>query len=520
MCVKVSIYTQVYNTEKYLKQCISSVLNQSFSDFEYIVVDNGCTDGSSEILRRFAEQDKRINLIRHEENKCRFWHKAICANARGEFITIIDSDDWWEPDFLERMLFFLEENNLDLAVTGTVNYFEETGTSRLMRKLEQPLILSQEQFARHYPQLWTFPSTNWGSLMRLELYKKINFDAVISRTPAYGGDTAVMLEYIKQCRRIGIDDSALYHYRIRPTSVSYEYNPKRFDSNVGYYEMIREFLEMHNTFDAHKKEWIKRVHLSSMLATLRLLKNAAISQSEKLNECIRIALHPLTQEVLRVECDSKAQWIALVKAILIGLADMQDLDADTKEKLQQVLQILYPQCGVLLSFEIFALCQRDSAMFAALEQDDPAQLRECILSLIEQRKYTKQYDLGAMMAALIPEGTLLSGIQDARFFRTYADLCRHILAEEYVEALDMITDWLMEGQALYNAETVLRLYLMLAALMEVVPAYLFGNIRLAELYLREGRLDECSALLADLQDMGAGEHEEVMAIRQALEAAR
>ena len=63
----VSIYTQVYNTKSYLEKCILSVLNQTFPNFEYILIDNGCTDGCKEILEHYAAQDNRIRLIRYEK---------------------------------------------------------------------------------------------------------------------------------------------------------------------------------------------------------------------------------------------------------------------------------------------------------------------------------------------------------------------------------------------------------------------------------------------------------------------
>ena len=169
---RVTIFTQVYNTKPFLSRCVESVLNQTFTDFEYILIDNGSTDGCKEIIEQYAARDPRIHCLRFEENFPEpRWLNIAREVGTGTYIANIDSDDWWESNYLEALIGFLEKNRLDLAVTGTINYFEETRTSQIMRKLDVPIVLSIQQFAENYPQLWTFPSTMWASIMRTELFR-------------------------------------------------------------------------------------------------------------------------------------------------------------------------------------------------------------------------------------------------------------------------------------------------------------------------------------------------------------
>ena len=114
---KITIYTQAYNTKSYLDQCVSSVLSQTYTDFEYLLLDNGCTDGSSEILEQYAKRDQRIHLIKFEKNQRGQRLTLTNQYATGEYYAVLDSDDWWELDYLERLIGFLECNSLDLAVT-------------------------------------------------------------------------------------------------------------------------------------------------------------------------------------------------------------------------------------------------------------------------------------------------------------------------------------------------------------------------------------------------------------------
>ena len=101
----------VYNGERFLAEAIESILTQTFTDFELIIVDDGSTDGSAEIIRSFAERDARIRLIQHREN---LGISSACntgiAEARGKYIAGMDSDDISLPDRLQKQLDILESN--------------------------------------------------------------------------------------------------------------------------------------------------------------------------------------------------------------------------------------------------------------------------------------------------------------------------------------------------------------------------------------------------------------------------
>ena len=97
---KVSIGVPVYNVAEYLPQCLDSILRQTFTDFEIILVDDGSTDGSFEICQEYAAKDSRFKLI-HQENKgLADARNTIIKNVKTEFIAWVDSDDWIEENYL------------------------------------------------------------------------------------------------------------------------------------------------------------------------------------------------------------------------------------------------------------------------------------------------------------------------------------------------------------------------------------------------------------------------------------
>jgi glycosyltransferase involved in cell wall biosynthesis len=108
---KISVITPVYNNEKYLLQCIESILSQMFKDFEFIIVDDGSEDGTSDILQEYAKKDPRIRIVKNDKNRGQAYSmNAGFKETRANFIAVMDSDDIAKPQRLERQLNFLETN--------------------------------------------------------------------------------------------------------------------------------------------------------------------------------------------------------------------------------------------------------------------------------------------------------------------------------------------------------------------------------------------------------------------------
>ena len=505
MSVGTTIFTRVYNTKPYLVQCVESILNQSYGDFEYIIVDNGCTDGSSEILRYYAERDKRIHLIRFEENQRGFWRKITRQFASGEYLTVIDSDDWWEPDYLQRMIDFMETNQLDLAVTGTINYFDKDGSSRIMRKLDKQAFLTRREFAQRYPVYWTFPSTIWGNIMKASLFRSTIFP---EENISYGGDTINMLRYLEQCDRIGIDNSALYHYRIREKSVSSEYDEYRFPGNVYFYNCVVDFLNKHDALDKDKQEWLKRVHANSIRMTAETLANSKLSAEEKLGELCKITEHPLTKAVLSLEHSEIDQ----TRSILLSIA-LKNADA-SREDFDAALQGIIPRCASAVTPECAPLFGIKQEFAEALVKDNPDALLTELLYMLRVNEQTKKFDITTMLRALSVDKPLLRNIDDKPFLRRYGNIYLTVWREKYDEALDTMTGMLLDGEK--ASETFLQLYLSLAALLNQPEAFVFGKIKLAQTYLRKNKKEDCRRILSELAEMGVEDNVEIIELKNSL----
>ena len=124
---KVSIITPAYNAEKYLSETIESVLQQTFLDWEMIIIDDCSEDNTFKIATDYSKKDSRIKVIKNDVNS----GVAATRNhgleiASGDFVAFLDSDDMWFPEKLEKQLFFMEENEYVLTYTKYQNYITET----------------------------------------------------------------------------------------------------------------------------------------------------------------------------------------------------------------------------------------------------------------------------------------------------------------------------------------------------------------------------------------------------------
>ena len=123
--IKVSITIPIYNAEKYLKQCIESVINQTLKDIEIVLIDDGSTDGSAEICRVFVEKDNRVKYYYKENEGLAAARQDGMDRSTGEYIGFVDSDDWIEPDMYEKMYNAAKSCDADVVLCNPFTYSEK-----------------------------------------------------------------------------------------------------------------------------------------------------------------------------------------------------------------------------------------------------------------------------------------------------------------------------------------------------------------------------------------------------------
>ncbi len=208
---QVSIVVPVYNCESYMERSLDSILSQSYSDFELILVNDGSTDGSGAICDRVAERDSRVRVIHKENGGAGSARNAGIEAAEGLYILFPDADDYYEPDMLRTMLEAEEKTEADLVICG-YHCFDEKGPCEDVvpeaRLLETAADVRQF-FTGLFPHgLVGYP---WNKLYKKEMIDRFGLRFTDMRRFQDGVFNLAYFEHVETCCVL---DQALYHYRV------------------------------------------------------------------------------------------------------------------------------------------------------------------------------------------------------------------------------------------------------------------------------------------------------------------
>lgn len=233
--MNVSIIVPVYNSEKYLTQCIESMISQTYSKIEIILVDDGSTDNSLDICRYYSKVDNRIKVVHKINGGASSARNAGLTEASGSYIMFVDSDDYIYPYMVEVLLQNIEEYNTDLVVCGMTAFSEESINSTIYKKAFYD---KKRDIAKFFSLLDGRTNSLWNKLYKKELINhKFNEELVI------GEDLIFNLEYFENCKSIAVVDKALYFYRrTSHESLTQIYHESFFNINNFMYEKTLKYL--------------------------------------------------------------------------------------------------------------------------------------------------------------------------------------------------------------------------------------------------------------------------------------
>ncbi len=216
--MKVSIIVPVYNAEKYLEECLDSICKQSFPEdgYEVILVNDGSDDRSGQICDRYAEVYNPIRVIHQKNAGVSAARNAGLANARGEWIVFVDSDDYVSADYLANF-FSGDVHGVDIVLKTYCRYEEDCTQITTDLKFSQREILSPQDLIMRYP-MSPYYDTPYAKLYKRKIIVQNNlkFDEKLS----YGEDTLFVLNYFAQIKFVRTETISDYHYRYSPGGLS------------------------------------------------------------------------------------------------------------------------------------------------------------------------------------------------------------------------------------------------------------------------------------------------------------
>lgn len=266
-----SVIVPIYNVEKYLVQCIESILAQTYQNYELILVDDGSPDNCPKICDDYKLKNNKIKVIHKKNGGLVSARQTGALVAKGDYIICVDSDDWVTPNYLASAHEILQKYNPDIICFG---YCQTDGINNTPKELfiDEGLYGKNEIKKKIFPVLLeneygqSFPSNIWAKVYKKELYNK--FQQKVDKKIKMGEDGAVVKPCIYNCKSLYLTNECVYYYRENPTSITKEKKPSDWNGPRLRAEHFINCLNMENT---DLEEQLYRVIVHSLF-------NVAVSQ--------------------------------------------------------------------------------------------------------------------------------------------------------------------------------------------------------------------------------------------------
>lgn len=230
----ISIIVPVYNSSNFLRRCVSCIFNQTYKNWELILIDDGSTDGSAVICDEYTKEDERVKVIHQQNLGASFARKRGIDVAKGEYLTFLDSDDIVEEDYLERLYNAMKQYGTKIAACDQIKHQE--GTDVIVDKSGEVMLLDNQAIHNRFfkYQFWGF----WG-----KIYHRSVFDDIYFPQYTINEDYVVMAQLFDRYKQMAYVPMGLYHYMTHGESLSHQKLSKRmFDE---YYNKlwVRDFYK-------------------------------------------------------------------------------------------------------------------------------------------------------------------------------------------------------------------------------------------------------------------------------------
>ena len=233
----ISVIVPVYNVEKYLRECIDSIIRQTYKNIEIILIDDGSKDSSGQICDEYTKKDKRIKVIHQENRGVSSSRNLGIKKSNGKWITFVDSDDWLEDNFIEVLFNIAKRENADISISG----YNRVQNS----KIEKINISTEIQEYNSYEYLIKTlnPQTGLGfchmRLIRKAVINNIQFDENLP----VAEDALFNMQISTKINKAIHSNKNLYNYRNNSESVVKKYNEKYAQKYLEAMEAIKKYLE-------------------------------------------------------------------------------------------------------------------------------------------------------------------------------------------------------------------------------------------------------------------------------------
>lgn len=245
----VSVIVPVYMVEEYLPECIESLICQTYSDIEIIVVDDGSVDGCSGIIDKYLLKDRRIRAIHKKNGGLVSARKVGLESASGKYVMYVDGDDWVEAGFVESMVKVAEEEEADIVTSGYQNsdgeHFDAIPTGSYRTEEERKLLYRNMLSTRPFYTFGILPFL-WNKIFRMDFLRR--FQMTVDVRIRVGEDVACLYPALLGAKKIVVTGICMYRYRNRPDSMTAR-DGGRIDETE--HHLLMRYRSLEGTFGIH-----------------------------------------------------------------------------------------------------------------------------------------------------------------------------------------------------------------------------------------------------------------------------
>lgn len=262
---KISVIVPVYNTEKYLEQCIDSIINQSYKNLEIILVDDGATDNSPQICDSYATRDERIKVIHKKNEGVSVARNTGIKMATGDYLAFVDSDDMLNSVTYEKLMNNALQNNADISICDFSDYVTDVDNAKCV--VDEVYSFDSHLALKHLYIDKDFCFVSFCG----KLFPKSYFDGIIIPSVTCGEDNYILYKLLYKAKNVVFDKSRLYIRRIREDSATQTFDESSSEDFRAFSEQMY-FWEKEDKNDLVKYCFVRC--FKRLMMTMDCAKNA------------------------------------------------------------------------------------------------------------------------------------------------------------------------------------------------------------------------------------------------------
>lgn len=348
--------------------------------------------------------------------------------------------------------------------------------------------------------------TMWSCIIKVNLMKKSNMknttkEILDNNYLVCAPDTITMLEYIKQCENVMVIPERLYYYRIHETSMTAvrTYVNENFKSVLYKVKKFKEYITVDDLITPNEMAWLILVFFYELIdLVITRIPVTPLTNTEKITIYNEIFSNDKTLEYLALSVESTEFYYLKCKSSLISIIKLYDVE--NFDVLKKCIDIIFPKSSCAFTADTLAIFQKNEKLLKNLLLDDNIAI--ALLLIPQLKNATTKNIVLPVLKDLCGEENIIDTIDNPDFLFRYKKITEHLINSDFETLFDLMTDTIMSKKKIEYTEIYLNLYITLSSGLGIDLGELVGNLKLAEFFYEDKRLEESKDIANQLVQIG------------------